>query len=219
MFFRVLTQIINSAKSTNALVRNNSIQLFRTIIIRATSDELLSSSVIELLSLPKTGKSSGPDHRIALYSMLSFISPSSGVSAFILETATSLLAKETHEAAVAVLASALPPHFVFLSKTDLPIPAGMTPLIAKEMNSSKPAVRRAFATLAGRIFFEDGIDCSTGTLLEFAKTMLPAFESCLKTVAGNPLSSSGGPLEGYIAVAVLLGPLSRTGKFGTFIRK
>jgi hypothetical protein len=29
------------------------------------------------------------------------------------------------------------------------------------------------------------------------------------------LNVSGGPLEGYIAVAVLLGPLSRTGKFGT----
>ena len=219
MFSRLLTQIINSAKSTNAIVRSNSIQLFRTIITRAKSDDLLSSSVTELLSLPKIGKSSGPDHRVALYSMLSFLPPSSGISASIVETATSLLSKETHEVAIAVLASALPLHFVFLLKADLPLSAGMIPLIVKEMNGSKPAVRRAFASLVGSVFLEDGVDCSTGKVFEFAKAVLPAFETCLKTVAGNPLNSSGGPLEGYIAVAVLLGPLSRTGKFGTFIQR
>jgi hypothetical protein len=149
--------------------------------------------------------------------MLSFLPPSSGVSASVVESSTPLLAKETHEAAIAVLASALPPHLVFLLKTDMAISAGTTHLIAKEMNNSKPVVRRAFASLAGRVFFEEDVDYSTGKAFEFAKAILPAFENSLKMVVGNPLNSTGGPLEGYIAVAVLLGPLSRTGKFGTFI--
>jgi hypothetical protein len=147
--------------------------------------------------------------------MLSFLAPSFSVSASLVEATTPLLAKETHEAAVAVLAAALPPHLVFLLKLDMPISAGTTTLIVKEMNNSKPGVRRAFASLAGRVFFEADVDFSTGTASEFAKVLLPAFENSLKTVAGNPLNASGGPLEGYIAVAVLLGPLSRTGKFGT----
>jgi Generalcontrol nonderepressible 1 (Gcn1) N-terminal len=217
VFHRVLTQIISSAKSSNTLVRTNSIQLFRTIVTRTKSDDILSSTVAELLSLPKTGKSAGPDHRIALYSMLSFLTPSSSVSASIVETTTPLLAKETHEAAVAVLASALPPHLVFLLKNDASISTATTTLIAKEMNSTKPGVRRAFASLSGRVFFEANVDFSAGKAFEFAKAILPAFENSLKTVAANPLNSNGGPLEGYIAVAVLLGPLSRTGKFGTYV--
>lgn len=150
--------------------------------------------------------------------MLAFLTPSSSVSTSVIESTTSLLVKETHEAAVAVLASALPPHLIFLLKTDVPISASAAALIAKEMSSSKPPVRRAFVSLAGRVFFEADVDLSTGNALEFAKAILPAFDNCLKMVVGNPLNSSSGPLEGYIAVAVLLGPLSRTGKFGAFTR-
>jgi len=218
MFCRVLTQIINSAKSSNAVVRTNSIHLFKNIITRAKSDDLLSNSVTELLSLPKSGKTAGPDHRVALYSMLGFLTPSSSVSASIVEASTPLLARETHEAAVAVLAAGLPLQLVFLLKSDMPIPAETTVLIVKEMSNSKPGVRRAFASLAGRIFFETGIDFGFGKAFEFATAMLPAFENSLKAIAGNPLNSSSGPLEGYIAVAALLGPLAGTGKFGMFMR-
>jgi hypothetical protein len=44
--------------------------------------------------------------------------------------------------------------------------------------------------------------------------VLPSFETSIKTVAANPLNATAGPLEGYIAIAVLLGPISRSGKFG-----
>jgi hypothetical protein len=211
---RLIIQIVNCAKSSNPFVRTSSVLLFKSIIARANSDDLLSSSVSELLSLPKTGKSAGPDHRVALYSMLSFLTPSSSVSTSLVEATTPLLAKETHEAAVAVLTAALPLHLVFLLKSGTPIPAGTTTLIVKEMNNSKPGVRRAFASLVGRVFFEADLNFSTGAPFEFAEILLPAVENSLKTVAGNPLNASGGPLEGYIAIAVLLGPLSRTGKFG-----
>jgi hypothetical protein len=33
----------------------------------------------------------------------------------------------------------------------------------------------------------------------------------LKTVSSNPLNLAAGPLEGYVALAVLLGPMSRLG--------
>jgi hypothetical protein len=52
-----------------------------------------------------------------------------------------------------------------------------------------------------------------GKAYEFAKSLLPSLENNLKSVVTNPLNSSAGPLEGYIAVAVLLGPLSQTKKF------
>jgi len=173
-------------------------------------------AVPEILSLPKAGKTAGPDHRVALYSMLASIEPAEGVSEPVVQTATTLLAKESHEAATAVLASALSPHIRFLISHSV-LPSEVAPLIAKEMGSSKPASRRAFCSLAGSVFFT-GNDDSAGTsaLLEtksgasFAEAVLPGFEAALKAVASNPINAN--PFEGYIAISVLLGPIS--GKFG-----
>ena len=215
-FQRVLTQTINSAKATNATVRLNSIELFKALIARSDpsdSDNLSRVAVPDLLNLPKSGKSAGPDHRIALYSMLGFLTPAATVSAALIQTTTPLLAKETHEGATSVLAGVLPPHIVFLLREG-PLLPETTQLIAKEMSSVKPGVRRAFCGLAGSVFFhgQDVVETESGAA--FAKALLPSFESSLKTVSGNPLNSSGGPFEGYIAVATLLGPLAQSKKFG-----
>ena len=218
LFKRVLAQIISSSKSNNALTRSNSIELFKALISHSNDDDplnLASLAVSELLALPKTGKTGGPDHRVALYSMLTFLSSGTGVSSSLVESTIPLLAKETHEAATAVLAAALPPHVVFLLSSSTLSP-DVIQLIAKEMSSAKPAVRKAFSGLAGAIFFHEADIISKENGVAFAKTVVPSFESSLKTVSGNPLNSPGGPFEGYVALAVLLGPLSRSGKFGSF---
>lgn len=218
LFKRVLAQIISSSKSNNALTRSNSIELFKALISHSNDDDplnLASLAVSELLALPKTGKTGGPDHRVALYSMLTFLSSGSGVSSSLVESTIPLLAKETHEAATAVLAAALPPHVVFLLSSSTLSP-DVIQLIAKEMSSAKPAVRKAFSGLAGAIFFHEADIISKENGVAFAKTVVPSFESSLKTVSSNPLNSPGGPFEGYVALAVLLGPLSRSGKFGSF---
>ncbi|KAF8057458.1 armadillo-type protein [Lyophyllum atratum] len=177
----------------------------------------LSSRGKRLLALPKSDKTAGPDHRVALYSMLAVLPPSPSVSGVLIQTATLLLAKETHEGATAVLASALPARIIFIL-TSGPIASEIMHFIAKEMGSAKPGVRRAFCVLAGTVL-TGGLDFSSGPALEFAKAVVPALEGSLKTVAGNPLGASGGPLEAHIAAAVLLGPLARTGKFSDVIRK
>lgn len=223
-FQRLLAQIISNAKSSNSQTRASTVQLFETITTSSRSrnvDGLAFVAVSELLNLPKTGKSSGPDHRVALYSMLSFLKPSADVSPLLISTSTPLLAKETHEGATAVLAAALPPHVLYIigdddSKTTLS--AETTALIAKEMNNAKPAVRRAFCTLAGSVFFEGESELITAKATAFAKAVLPSFEKNMQTVAANPLNSSGGPLEGYVALATLLGPFSQSGKFGTSLK-
>ena len=215
-FQRVLTQTINSAKSTNAIVRLNSIELFKALIARSDPldpDNLSRVAVPDLLNLPKSGKSAGPDHRIALYSMLGFLTPAATVSGALIQTTTPLLAKETHEGVTSVLAAALPPHIIFLLREGSLLPE-TTQLIAKEMSSVKPGVRRAFCGLAGSVFFhgQDVVETESGAT--FAKALMPSFESSLKTVSNNPLNSSGGPFEGYVAVATLLGPLAQSKKFG-----
>lgn len=166
----------------------------------------------ELCALPKAGKTSGPDHRIALYSMLSFVKPSS-ISPLITLVTLLLIAKETHDTATSVLTTILPPHLSFLLRSDDPLPSEMMATIAKEMNNSKPVVRRAFCSLVGNTFWALG-DLLSEASESFANAVFPAFETSMKTVATNPLNAPAGPLEGYIGVAALLGPVSRSGKFG-----
>jgi hypothetical protein len=168
--------------------------------------------VTELFALPKAGKTSGPDHRIALYSMLSFVKPSS-ISPLITLVILLLVAKETHDIATSMLATILPPHLSFLLRSDDQIPSEMMTTIAKEMSNSKPVVRRAFCSLVGDTFWALG-DLPSEASESFANTVFPAFETSMKTVSANPLNAPAGPLEGYIGVAVLLGPVSRSGKFG-----
>lgn len=214
-FRRVLTPTLNSSKSSTAQVRASAVSLFQTVIAKNAGDSNTTLAVIELLTLPKSGKTAGPDHRVALYSMLAVLDPSSVISPEIVQAVPSLLAKESHDQAVAVLASLLPVHLVFFLRSDKPIPSDVSAIIAKEMTSAKPVHRRAFCTAAGSALW-DCRNLTTDAPLSFAKTVLPALDANLKTVSANPLSGSG-PLEGYISLAVMLGPLSRSGKFGRFI--
>jgi hypothetical protein len=124
-----------------------------------------------------------------------------------------LLSKEASEAAISVLASALPPHIVFLIRHSS-VPSETIQVIAKEMSNAKPAVRKAFVRLAGSVFLGDQSILDTESGAAFARVLLPSFESCLKTVSSNPLNT--GPLEGYVSATVLLGAFAKSKEFGSF---
>lgn len=193
-------------------MRGNAIGLFKALITDELEESSSSFAAAELLSLPKTGKSNGPDHRTSLYSMLSYLQPSIAVSSTLIKDATPLLAKETNDTAISTLAAALPPHLSFLLSKNQDLPSEITTLIAKEMNNTKPVIRHAFCSLAGASLMAiSSLDTDAG--LAFAAALLPALESNLKAVASNPLNASGGPLEGYIALSCLLGPIRSCSKF------
>ncbi|KAF8911690.1 armadillo-type protein [Gymnopilus junonius] len=223
-FQRLLTQIISSAKSSNPSVRTNSVSLFKTLILlHSPSDphNLARIAVPELISLPKAGKSAGPDHRVALYSMLGLLDTAKEVSNALVQAAATLVPKEPNEGAIGVLVRALPRHVTFLLREG-ELGNETTQFIAKEMTNSKPAIRKAFVGLAGAVFTESDSKDGEGILetesgKAFANGLLPSFEASLKTVANNPLNSPGGPFEGYVAVAVLLGSLAPSKQFDAAI--
>lgn len=213
-FKKVVTQAINSSKSANASVRSNAIDFFKTVLKR--NEPLAETALGELLALPKTGKTAGPDHRIALYAMLQSLPPHTSISPTLLQSVAPLLAKETNETATSTLASALPPHIVYLLNQGSIAPE-IPQLVTKELASAKPAVRRAFSILLGTVFYQHQELLETDAGVAFAKAVLPALENSLKNVAANPLNAPGGPIEGYVAIAIMLGPLSRSGKFSESI--
>ncbi|CDO72622.1 hypothetical protein BN946_scf184985.g41 [Trametes cinnabarina] len=215
-FRRLLTPTLNSAKSTNPIVRINAVTLFKVLVghNRNSADQEYATN--ELLSLPKAGKTSGPDHRVGLYSMLGAVRPSQPVSSTTLQIGLPLLAKETHDAAVTVLAGSLTPHLAWSLRSNSPVPSDSAALIAKEMNSSKPLARRAFCSMVGNAFWQlEKVESPAS--IAFAKAVMPSLETNLKTVAANPVTAPAGPVEAYIATAILLGPLSRSKQFDEVI--
>ncbi|KAI9508386.1 ARM repeat-containing protein [Russula earlei] len=209
-FRRILVPIFSCAKSTNAEIRTNSVHLFKITVERAT-EEGKGMAFTELLKIAQAGKAVGPDRKV-LYTMFNVLSTSAQVSPSIVESVPALLAKETNEAALATLASSLAPHVVFHLRENLPIPDEAVKLFIAQMQNSKPIVRRAFVSLVGEAFWALG-DLKTASATTFARAVVNALESSLKTVATNPLNASAGPLEGYVAAAILLGPFSRSGVF------
>lgn len=143
------------------------------------------------------------------------------LSLSIVKSITLLLAKETHEGAVRVLTErTLPRHLIGLLKENVYIPAETTGLIVKEMGTSKPSIRRLFCGLAGNVFLATGeVNFGSGAAFEFSTALLPALEENLKIVAENPLGIGAGPLEGYVAVVILLGVFSPTGMFDHVMAK
>ncbi|KAF5388937.1 hypothetical protein D9757_005117 [Collybiopsis confluens] len=231
-FKRVLMHCINTAKSSNPAIRTSSVGLYKALTICATSvegpgrEELLSISVTELLALPKAGKTAGPDHRLALYSMLALLPPLPTISQSILQASAALLAKETHEGATGILSGALRSHLACVLRDSPALGKEMQEVagvIAKEMQNTKPSMRRWFFILAGGAVWEstrlgDDRGEPSDALGSFIDTILPALENILKTVSANPTSGTG-VLEAYIAVALLLGPCTRFNRLEAVIVK
>lgn len=213
-FKRILTPTLNCSKSSNAVVRYNATELFKIIVSKnAQRHEDLKSAVIEVLSLPKVGKTTGPDHRITLYTMLQSLPSSSTVSAEFVSSVPTLLTKETSDLAIEALGSALSSHLSFQLRGNEAMPASVTTAIVKELANNKPQVRRAFySAVGGAIWFLESLETEASAAL--VKVILPVLETSLKNVSANPIGAAAGPLEGYVAIALLLGPLKRSGKHG-----
>ena len=213
-FKRVLTPILNCSKSTNAVVRSNAIELFKVIISKHSEKyEDLETAVVEVLSLPKAGKSAGPDHRTALYTILQSLPPSPTTSPEVVSSLPPLLIKETSDSAIAALGSALSSHLSYQLRANETLPAPTTNVIVKELANPKPPIRRAFYSAVGDALWSlDSLETQASAAL--VKAILPALETSLKNVSANPVGVAAGPLEGYVAVALLLGPLKRSGNHG-----
>lgn len=209
VFQRILNPVLSGAKSNNATVRSQSCHMFSVLVNReGTDEEAFSIAVTELIALPKASRTTGADHRIALYTMLRAVKPVSGVASGLSSSLPSLLAKETNDVAVSQLAQTLAPHVTFCLRENQTLPSEVINTLVREMSSSKPALRRAFCTVAGNALWDlDGV--RTDAARSFAAALLPAFESNLNTIFSSPLNSVAGPLEGYVALASLLGSVSR----------
>lgn len=220
LFGRITTIIMNSVKSSNPSTRVNAVLLFQVLLERNRDVNNEEHAINEIMNPVKSGKSTGPDHRIALYSMLPSINPSTIISGSIAENVPPLLVKETSEVATSALAKASVSHLVFILQQEMTLPPSFMATIVKEMQGAKPALRRSVCSLVGETLRAcDEASVQTDALRRFVQAVLPAFEGNLKAVTANPLSPPAGPLDGYVAIASLLGPVAKYAEFGPMVAR
>ncbi|GAA6024607.1 hypothetical protein JCM11491_006044 [Sporobolomyces phaffii] len=206
---KLAPSIVSQTKSASASTRASAVQLFAALFSAGEESDLL--PVAEQILTPlKTGKTTSPDHRTTLYTLLSILPASPKLSLEASSVALTGLPKESNEQTVAATSSALSKYVPAVLLANTPIPAPQVAALVKGMADTKPPLRRIHQQTVGNIFWAlpaTSTDAQpvTDAMVAFAEGVLPGLEGALKTITANTLNSPAGPLEGYVAVAVLKG--------------
>lgn len=142
--------------------------------------------------------------------MLSSVKPGPQLSNQIVQALPALLLRETDETALTGLAHILSQHIAYQLQQNRNIDSAITATISKELTSNKPTSRRAFCVIAGNALWPLRFGF-TDAAASFCDALINGLDTCYKSVLNNPLSLPAGPLEGYVALAILLGPYREKG--------
>lgn len=207
---KLLTPTLSAAKSTNADTRAKSVVLLRALVANCSEDAVQAKMATEILSLPKTGKTSSPEHRAILFTMTSELRPSKDVSPTVVDTLVPLITKEANEPALAALCGALVPHLAFCLSEDIPVASTTATALAKELMSSKPPTKRAVCDAVGEAIWRS--QTAEGAKIgsegdKLVSALVPSLVANMQSASANPPVNPQGYLEGYVASALAFGPL------------
>lgn len=179
----------------------------RAIATKCEDAAVQGKIVTEILSLPKTGKTSSPEHRIALLQMAGLFPRNDSTSPVIVDTLPSMIAKEGNEPALNALCDALSPHLAYSLTANTSVTSATT--IAKDLGASKVSTRRALSNAVGEALWTIHTQQSQFSTAgeSFLETIAPALDTSLTAASTNQPANSSGFLEGYVSVALALGPL------------
>lgn len=206
---KIVPSTLSSTKSTNAETRAKSVTLLKAIVKRTSDEAILAKIATEILALPKTGKTSSPEHRTVLFNMAAALPPSDSVSSVVVDILPALSGKENNEHALQALSAALIPHLAhLLTSTKATAPAASSAL-AKELGATKISIRRELSHAVGQAIWNvkragQQYSVEGEKLLGI---LALALEANLKTASTCLPVNASGFLEGYVALALALGPL------------
>lgn len=185
--------IQNLSKSTNAAVRAGAVTLFAALVDRAQPDAS-QKVVVSTIDFLKSGKSVSADQRAARACMLAAVQPCDQSKA-IIDAVITVLPKETNVIALQALMKAFSVHAKgLLSNASIDV----AKVLVKGMTDAKPPLRKAVCIGVAEALWE-----AESVSEAFQDALLPALEINIKNATTTPLTNTAGPLEGYIAVALL----------------
>ncbi|WVF72242.1 hypothetical protein IAT40_007054 [Kwoniella sp. CBS 6097] len=207
---KLIPSTLSASKSSNAETRAKSVTLMQAILKRCQDEKKQAKIATEILALPKTGKTSSPEHRAILFSMVADLTPSEETSSVVVDILPTLVAKEGNEPAFHALGAGLIPHLAHALSSNKAVSTAASSALAKELNSSKVSIRRGLSNAIGQAIWSvrsSGLQFSVEGE-KFIGSLSPAFETNLKASSACTPANATGFLEGYVALALALGPLS-----------
>jgi len=205
---RLVPAVLSASKSSNSDTRANAISLLEAICRRCQDDNVRARMVTEILALPKTGKTSSPEHRTSLFSMAATVPPSDPASNAVLDTLAPLIGKEGNEPALHALALAIIPHLSHLLQANIPVSSATSGMLCRELGSSKLSVRRSLSQAIGEAVWQVQGSQLFSEGAKLLGSMAEAFEANLHNASNNTAAIPGGYLEGLVAAALAWGPLT-----------
>ncbi|WWD10197.1 hypothetical protein V865_008331 [Kwoniella europaea PYCC6329] len=207
---KLVPSTLSSSKSSNAETRAKSVILMRAILRRCNDEKVQAKIATDILALPKTGKTASPEHRAILFTMASQLTPSDTVSSIVVDILPGLVAKEGNEPAFHALNSALTPHLAHLLTSNKAVATAASSALVKDLNSTKIPTRRGLSVAIGEAIWTVK---SAGQQFsvegeKLVGLLAPALEINLKAASACLPANAGGFLEGYVALALALGPLN-----------
>lgn len=153
-----------------------------------------------------TGKVSNPEHRIILLQALAHAHKSPNVIKTVIDGLLPIVSKENNETSLAKAVDTLRIYAGLLisSEQDALVMEKVVKSIVDGLSSSKTGTRKSWAIAIGRMVWEETGSPSESLKSVVQKSLIP-LTSTLEKVQSNPLTFVGGPIEGYITIAIAIG--------------
>ncbi|RIB06925.1 armadillo-type protein [Gigaspora rosea] len=186
-------------------VQTDATMLLKILVEKSLNEDILIDIIKDIIQALRTVKVSNPEHRIILFQILSHIYRTSKVSKSAVEGLLPIVLKESNENSLAKAIDALGLHFkLLLSMEDEILVKKVTESIVEGLASVKTGERKAWATVIGRLAWEETGYPSVSLRNVVFKSLAPLL-STVEKIQANALNFTGGPIEGYILVAIIEG--------------
>ncbi|CAG8669579.1 15139_t:CDS:10, partial [Gigaspora margarita] len=202
-----LQPLLVHIRSSNKVVQTDATMLLKILVEKSLNEDILIDIIKDIIQALSGGtvKVSNPEHRIILFQILSHIYRTSKVSKSAVEGLLPIVLKESNESSLAKAIDALGLHFkLLLSMEDEILVKKVTESIVEGLASVKTGERKAWATVIGRLAWEETGYPSVSLRNVVFKSLAPLL-STVEKIQANALNFTGGPIEGYILVAIIEG--------------
>ncbi|CAG8487765.1 9221_t:CDS:10 [Ambispora leptoticha] len=208
-----LQPLLGYVGSTNKSVQTGAIDVLNVLLEKSQKPDVVVDIIKETIKTLNGGKVTNPEHRGFLIQTLGRVRQSPITSKNVIEGLLPIIAKEMNEQSLSRAIATLKIHVSLLLRigTDEDTINKITQATIKGLTSNKVAVRKAWAIMIGSVIWEDNITVNepSSALLDITKKSLSSLLTTLDNIQANPLNFPGGPLEGYIVVAIAEGRARR----------
>lgn len=208
---KLLKPLLSNIKSSNASVRNASVQAFGDLVLRCRDPAALESIADDVLSPLKSGKLSAADHRILHSEMIQKIPLSSSSVERVATGLAAVSGKEGNEAALSAETAALAQTIIKLAEKGDQIPKLLVDTLAKGLAEKKAGSRKIWLLRVGDILLKQGALEATDGTQSLVESLIPKMVENFNEVKANaPSAAQNGLIIGaYILMAVSPGLRTR----------